>query len=164
MSTLSVLVAAQGAQSLAGAYSQSQALQAEGAASKTLANANARFSDLAADDAVIRGEKEAVRIKRDTKRLIGSQRVALAAQGIDVGSGSALDVQEDTAAFGATDAETARNNAWREAMGYKVQAADQRFRGDFAERSSRSAARSTLLTGGLQAINYGAQAYYLRNK
>src|SRR5690242_19657087 len=53
--------------------------------------------------------------------MIGSQRAGLAANGVDINSGSAVDVQSTTAATGEADALTIRNNAARQAYGQQVQ-------------------------------------------
>lgn len=59
--------------------------------------------------------------RRETAGLIGAQRAAYAAHGVDVNVGSPVDIQSDTAELGELDALTIRNNAQREAYGYKIQ-------------------------------------------
>ena len=143
------------------AKSQAGAVQAQGAYQKQAYNTNARFSDIQAEDAIRRGETEAQKHQRDVKKLVGAQRAALAAQGMDLESGSALDIQLDTATQGAEDAMTIRNNAWRESWGYKVQALNYRTEGEMAAIAAKSTSRQTLFTGALgltQGLGYGA--YY----
>lgn len=132
-------------------YQQASAYESEGNYQKSIANINARFSKLNAQDAINRGGKEAEQLKKQAKQLIGTQRVNLAAQGIDVESGSALDVQTDTAELAEIDAMTIRNNAWKEAWGYRVQAMNETFSGKYAQLSAQNKSRNTLLAGGLQA-------------
>lgn len=136
---------------VASGYSQASAQRAEGDYQKSIFDINARFAEAQAKDAIKRGDKEAIELTKRAKRLIGSQRVSLAAQGIDIESGTALQIQEDTAELSEADAMTIRNNAWKEAWGYRVQAFDFRNRGEFAKMSSRNRARNTLLTSGIQA-------------
>lgn len=62
--------------------------------------------------------------RQKTAQMIGAQRAAMAANGIDIGSGSALNLQSDTGAIGELDALTIRNNAARQAYNYEAQAAD----------------------------------------
>jgi hypothetical protein len=142
---------------------------------------NARLSEYQAEDAVRKGETQTQEHGTRTKQLIGKQRASLAAQGIDIESGSALDVQEDTAVQSAVDIMTIRNNAWREAWGFKVQADDYKSKGRLAEYAGRFSklqsemdasaanftswlyqkqAQQTLLIGGLQALNSGGDATY----
>ncbi len=62
------------------------------------------------------------------------------------------------------DALTVKNNAWREAWGYKAQARSYRTQGALSRLASRNEANSTLLTGGLQAVNAGVGGYDRYNK
>lgn len=130
------------------------------------ADQNRQFSELMAEDAIRRGDRAALQHRKKVRQLIGSQRAALAAQGIDVNAGSAMDVQLDTASLGAQDAETIKNNAWREAWGlrsqasgYGAQAAMAGISGGLAGFAGAQAQSSTFLTGGLNALNSGIQGY-----
>lgn len=147
-------------------YAQSQALKARGDYESRMMELNARRAELSAADAIRRGEKDATEVKKQAKKLVGSQRAAMAAQGIVLDDGSALDIQEDTAAMGAEDAMTVRNNAWREAWGFRTQASDYRGQAKFARMAARNEARTTLLTGGMRALGYGAEAvgHYQKGK
>jgi hypothetical protein len=118
----------------------------------TMAEQNARFSELQEADAKDRGVRDAARVRGRVRQVRGSQRAALAAQGIDINSGSARDVQTDTETLGALDELTVRNNAWREAWGYKTQALNYRMEGQMAYKAGQSAANKSLLTGGLKAL------------
>lgn len=147
------------ASSLAGAYSQSEALKSQSDYQRSMSAINARFADIQGKDAIERGEKEAQKLKKGAKRTIGAQRAALAAQGIDVNEGSALELQEDTDKLSSEDAMQIRNNAWREAWGYRVQAQNISSQSAMSSIGANAQARSTLLTGGLNALAYGAKAY-----
>lgn len=138
---------------LSSSYAQSSAIESEGNYQKSISDINSRFADINAEDAIKRGDKEAIELKKQAKRMIGTQRVNLATQGIDIESGSALDVQEDTAGQAELDAITIRNNAWKEAWGYKVQSLNYSIEGEFAKLSAKNKSRNTLLTGGVQAIS-----------
>ena len=100
---------------------------------------NARIAELQAADAVERGAEAESRFRASVRGLIGRQRAALAASGVDISSGSARDVQVDAAELGELDALTIRSNAAREAWGYGVQATDFRLQADAARRTGRSA-------------------------
>ena len=62
--------------------------------------------------------------RQNTASLIGSQRAMLAGAGLDVNSGSPLDVQSDSAKLGELNAQTIRHNAALEAYGYQTQASN----------------------------------------
>src|SRR5438874_1575449 len=78
---------------LFGAWSQQQA----GKANKALMDRNADIATFQADDAISRGTVAARRRISLAHQDIGQQRVALAAQGVDINSGSAADIQANTA-------------------------------------------------------------------
>lgn len=136
-----------------------------------LADFNALVADLQADDAITRGQEDQQRFRSKVRQAIGAQRVGFAAGNIDVGSGSALDVQEDAARLGELDVLTIAGNAAREAWGYKMQAEDYRRRGQLAreegvafaeagrvnQTASRWGAASTIATAGgsLLEAKYG---------
>jgi hypothetical protein len=136
---------------VAGSLEQASAQKAQGKYQQQQLNFNSSVSELQATDAINRGNQEALAKRKQTKQVIGSQRAALAAQGIDVNNDTSVTIQQDTAALGAEDVMTIKNNAWREAWGYKVQAQDYQSQGEFARISANSNAKQTLLTGGLQA-------------
>lgn len=149
------------------AQRQASAASAQGQYQKTIFDQNAKMADLQATDALQRGQLAEQRSRLETRQQIGSTRADLAAQGIDVGSGSAADVQASQAGVGELDALTIRNNAAREAYGYKVEAlnASQQgrlaaFSGDQAASGYRVRGVSTLLTGGL---NVADRLYAKRN-
>lgn len=125
-----------------------------------LAEINAKLAEEQERDVLARGEEAASRHRLDVKRLAGAQRVALAAQGIALDDGSAADILGDTAYFGALDEATIRNNARREAFGFKVQAMNYRTGGQFASltastqaASLRNQSYSTLLGGAANMVN-----------
>ena len=111
---------------------------------------NKEMAEFGATDAMARGEKAVKQTKEKTKLLIGSQRAAMAAQGIDIGTGSAVDVQADTAALAAGDILTIRNNAYREAFGLRMQAYGYGAQSSMLGIQSQFSQNATLATGGMQ--------------
>jgi hypothetical protein len=136
---------------MSSAFDQAQALRTRGDIAKRAGEQNARMAELQAEDAITRGEKTASRSDAATQKLIGAQRAALAAQGIFVDSGSGLDAQVEAGRIGAEDAATIRINAYREALGLKSKAANDRFSGEISKISGDQDSRNTLLSGGLRA-------------
>lgn len=82
---------------------------------------NQIIADRQAEDARARGAVAATEKAKETKQLIGRQRVALAAGGGVIDEGSALDLTADTAGIGELDRLTILNNAEREALGFTTQ-------------------------------------------
>lgn len=137
---------------LFGAYAQSETMKAEGAYQQRMSRINARRSEMMADEILKKGEEEAKDYGKKVKELTGSQKASMAAQGIDLGFGTALEVVETTEIQGAENVQRIKNNAFREAMGYKTKAADERMAGDLGKKLSDTKANLTFLAGGLQAV------------
>lgn len=147
-----------------GAYGQvknSQAQSAVGDANKaaadsqaTLADYNASIADLQAQDALQRGAEQENRFRTQIRGAIGAQRSGAAGNNVDVGFGSSVDTQADTAFLGELDALTIHTNAGREAWGYAVQATDLRNRakiarqtGIYAQAAGAANASAALIAG-----------------
>lgn len=107
------------AMSAYGSYQQSRAQQAQ-------LNYQAEMADLQAKDAISRGEDESIELGRRARQLRGEQEATMAARGLDISSGSPLDILRQTDYFGIVDQTQARNNARREAAGFQQQAAGSR--------------------------------------
>lgn len=98
-------------------------------------------------------ESRLQRIK--TAQAIGSQQTAMAANGIDVTQGTALDVIEDTAAMGELDALQTRYNYERKAIQYEQQANNFLNQGNLdviAGQNAYSAGQMNALASGVSGI------------
>jgi len=134
--------------SLAGAFQGKASLNASADLIEKTNAINTKMAELQAKDAIRRGEGEVKKLRQGIQHVVGSQRAAFAAQGIQVDSGSALAVQESTNYVGELDVITLRNNAFREAFGFKLQAIKQNLKGTIESSTARFNAGNTLLTGG----------------
>jgi hypothetical protein len=119
----------------------------QGEMSQKIANNNALMAEYAAKDAQFRGEEEAAAIQRKAASLKSSQRVSMAAKGLDLGYGTAADLQDQTDFFAQSDAATARTNAGREAWRYTSQGQDFRNQGAAAAYNGSMSAAGSLLAG-----------------
>lgn len=133
---------------------EAKARQQQGTFEQQAYERNASLSDLQAADAVARGEQSAQIKGRDVRATIGDARTSYAGQGVQLDTGSAVDVQRDIASLGALDIATIRNNAAREAWGFTTQAENARFQGTLAKAGANQAAAgiradsiNTLITG-----------------
>lgn len=87
---------------------------------------NAWLVDIQAEDATRRGAEQESNFRAGVRGLIGEQRTQFAASGVDIGYGSAEDVQVESAFRGELDALQIRTNAMRETWGLQVKALDLR--------------------------------------
>ena len=120
---------------------------------------NAAIADIQANQAIKRGDESAQRYLASAKQVIGKQRAGFGAQGIEIDSGSAIEIQNDTASIATTDAATIRNNAFLEAWGYKSQSAQYSAAGRFASASGNFNSRMTLVNGGMRALTAGVGGF-----
>jgi len=158
---LYALMGIQSIGTMATAYNASKAASMEGEYSASVAESNARIMAIKAQDAIVRGDKAALKARQATKLLIGDQRAAMGAQGIDLESGSALDIQKETASLGAEESLNIKNNAWREAWGYRVAENDLYGKAKYSRLTAKNTSRNTILTGGLTVAKNLAYANYL---
>lgn len=113
---------------------------------------NASVADLQAKDALAVGREEESSFRTQVRGLIGTERVAFASQNVDVRSGSAADVQADTAYLGELDAQRIRANAARQAWGLQVQAADYRHAAAVSRAGGSAAATAAYVGAGATAL------------
>ena len=150
----------QGLTSLFSANKEAEARKKQAQFQSMISNYNAKILDFQAEDAYRRGEEDAQGYLKQGRQMQGTQRAALAAQGVEVDSGSAADIQSETHVMTRMDARKIRNNAAREAFGFKTQAVQSRMEAAYGMQAAESGARGTLLTGGLNALSSFAQAGY----
>jgi hypothetical protein len=127
---------------------------------------NAKIQERNAQDIEARGREEQDRYKRRLAAMMGSQRVQLAGTGVDIGSGSALDLMADTAGEGARDVFTIGQNTARSAYETRIGAMSSRQQASMGRASAAGispglAAAPSLLSG---ASQFGDQWMTFKNK
>lgn len=143
----------------AGTIYSALAMDAASVYNSTMAEYNAKQLDAMASEVIARGEEEATRVGESGRQFLGEQRAAMAAQGIDISTGTAVDLQIDTIRRNAEDLSRVRANAAREALGIRTQASSTRAQSVNDRATMRNQAAGTLLTGVGQAISAGGQLY-----
>lgn len=83
---------------------------------------NARLAEMAAENELVKGTREYASFTLKKGRLKSSQRANLAANGIDLGVGSAAEELTTTDIMGEIDGQIIISNAVRSAWGYQTQA------------------------------------------
>lgn len=114
--------AAGAAMGTVGSYYSAKTQQQNLKTQAAIADTNAQIAELGAQSALAQGAKEEQRSRLQTTALKKSQRVALAANGVDLGVGSAAELLTSTDLMGDIDANTIKANAMRSAWGYRTQA------------------------------------------
>jgi len=134
---------------------EAAALRQQAKYSRDMSELNASLSNMNAQDALRFGDDQADILKSDAQKMIGAQRAALAAQGIEIDSGSALQVQADTAGLASQDAMRIKANAVRQAYGFKLEGIQHQVSGAMGYTSGMNTARSTIAAGGMNAVGAG---------
>lgn len=132
---------------LVGGMMGAQSANQQGDFQSGLLTQNAAFKNQAATETEMAGDTAADWQRVRTGQAVGTQRTAQAANGIDVNSGSAAQLQDDTSMLGELDALTIQNNAAREAYGYRVQAGQDMKNARQALTNAKSAATGSILGG-----------------
>lgn len=148
---LLALAGLQAVGSISTSIMQASAIKSEASFLASQYERNAQLAEFQAKESIKEGETAAQQRAQQVKKLIGRQRATAAAQGIEVNADSALDLQAEAAGFGALDIVTIRNNAWKQAWGYRVDSANNMSQARLTLVAGKYGARQTLLTGGMQA-------------
>lgn len=125
------------------AYGQHQA----GEYQKDVQEQNARMQEAAAVQAMSQASTEAGLIRTKGTQLTARARTQIADAGVDLSSGSALDVIADSRMMNELDVQTRLSIGERQAYGYKVGAVNSRAEGELASLRGTYGAVATLLTG-----------------
>lgn len=107
-----------------GAYKQAQGQRSAMEYQASVAQFNSKIAEGQASDAIRAGQTAEENHDLKTGAIMGAQRAALAANGVDLGSGSANDVLTTTKFMGKRDALQIHDNALMQAWGYRTQAAN----------------------------------------
>jgi len=124
-----------------------------------VANANQDRENARAGDAIDRGTADQDKLGRRYRSMMGSQRAALAANGIDTDFGSAGDVLQDTRDLYREDASTLAGNSMNEVKGIEISAANFGSQAKAAGMAATGAAVSagfdvaSTTLGGLGKVN-----------
>jgi hypothetical protein len=103
-----------------GSYSSASTQKSNYAAQAAIADTNARIAELGAQSALIQGNAQVAQATMQAGQLRGKQRAAMAANGIDLGQGSAAEILASTEIMKDADKQTLIMNALNSAFGYRM--------------------------------------------
>lgn len=155
------------AMSAYGMYQQGEAQQDQANYQAKIMDRNAQIADMNAQDAERRGQIEEKQLRLRTANIISDARSGLSGSGVVVDTGSPLDIQTDTAAWGEFDVQTQRWNTAKEVWGIKNQAADYTAKGGLYRMSGANAASTGAMGAGsslLAGAGTVADKWYKYNK
>lgn len=133
-------------------FSANQQVQ-QGKFAKGTAEFNERIAENEAQETRnVGNERENIQ-RRKTAELLSKQRAQLGASGLDLGSGSPFDLQQDTQLLGEIDAKRIRSNTDSQVSALNQQAGLTRSQGNFAGDAGGKAAFGTFLSGTSKALD-----------
>lgn len=124
-----------------------------------VAEMNATLADRRAKDALERGKVEEQQQRLRAAQLMGKQRAAMAANGVDLSFGSPLDNLVDTAELAELDALTIRRNAANEAYDFETQGVNYRADANLSRMNASAARTGGYLSAAGTILGGGATAY-----
>jgi len=134
---------------------QMQTQRAEGKYRKGVADYNARVAENEAQEVRAAGVEAENIQRRKTAELLAKQRAQLGAAGVELGTGSALQLQEDTITLGEADALRIRSNFEAKVGSLETGAELTRSQGTFAESIAKTKSFGTLLSGTSKVMGTG---------
>lgn len=149
---------ASGVAAAGGAIKQGQAAKAQASYQSAVERNNATIAGWQAEDATKRGQVAEQRQRLATSRLAGAQRAAFGSSGVELTSGSPLDVLGDTAQLGELDALTIRSNAEREAYGFRAQQGNLMAQSGLTQMAGRDAQQASYISAGSSLLSSAATA------
>ena len=120
-----------------GAYYQAQGQKTALKLQARMAEINAQIAQGQARDALMRGERQEQGSRMQAAQLKSSQRAAMAASGIDLGSETSAAILTSTDYLSEMEANTIKANALREAWGYRMEAVGRRGEAGMARATAR---------------------------
>jgi len=132
------------ANSAIGTYYNAKSQASSLAHSAAMAEINARISETGAQSALLSGVKEVGRLTLKGGQIKSAQKVALAANGVQMGEGSAAELVASTDLMIAIDANQIMANAVQSAWGHRTQGANYQ-----AEALTKAAAGSSISPFGM---------------
>lgn len=132
--------------STVGSYYSAENQKINMKAQADIADTNARIAELGAQSVLQQGRQQVGALTLQSGQLKGRQRTAMAANGVDLGEGSATEILASTDIMKEIDSNTITANAIRGAWGYRNQAVNYQNEGNTLRRTA--GAISPLLNAG----------------
>lgn len=147
------------------AYKGSAAQRQAAQFNQGVAEQNQQVAGVQALQAAAAGAAKEDAYRRKLANLMGDQRAEAASTGVDINTGSALELQQDTAGLGAADLSTirqdTRNSVWQARLGGTSAADQAKLYGFQADNTSPGLALGSSLLGSASSL---ASSWYSWNR
>lgn len=148
-----------------GAYSSAQSQKSAMGYQAGIDDINAKQAELSAQQELYKGNAAVAQVTQRAGQIKSSQRASMAANGIDLGTGSAAEVLTSTDIMKEQDTNTLTANAVRAAWGYRTQATN--FQNDALMKRAGADSIDPLLSGATSLLGSAgsiANNWYNMNK
>lgn len=146
------------AASVLGSIQQGQAAKKSANYNAQVQEHNAQLSERNATLASQEGAANTAIEQQKTRAGVAGMKAAQAANGIDVDTGSAVDVRSSAAELGELNAITVRSNAVKQAYGYQTQAASDKAQAELDRQEAKSSEDSGLINAGTTLLGNAKNA------
>ncbi len=142
----------------ASAIKQADEIRSSADLTRSLNEVNAKYAEMDANEAEVFGDTQAARYQSTIDSTLGAQKTAYASQNVDIGFGTAADVQKETSLTGALNIIDIKNQAHMKALGLRKEARNIRQSSSMSRSQSEINANATLTSGILNASATGYRA------
>lgn len=160
------LAAAATATQMAGQYVQGQAAYSQAKYEQAAAKTNEALANEQAKNEIDRTKKTAAQRYRQASQLEGEQQARMAANGIDINFGSAVDTLADSKMIAGEDVGNIYQQGFQNTRGYLIDAYNYKLKGNAARSAAKGAKIGTGLSmlgtalGGASQVNkMGAKGF-----
>lgn len=120
---------------------------------------NQEMLELRKKDILAHSDVDVGRRQEQLSGMLGSQRAALAASGIEIDGMLGASFERDERQVASDDIDAIKNNAWNEAMGIQTKQMDMTMQQNMDTVKTNMQANQSLVTGGLGAVSGAMSAY-----
>lgn len=138
---------------------QAEMLRQNAEISKEINEMNAQYAEMDAWNAEKDGMAQEARYQTTIDQNAGAQKVALAAQDVDINFGTAKELQNESKLAGFLNQLDIRNQAHAQALGFKNQARNLRLTGQAESASANLQANAVQNAGVMRGLETGINAY-----
>lgn len=143
------------------AQSQKSAMQAQA----DIADVNARIAELSAQSQLDQGNQQVAQASLAAGQLKSRQKVSLAANGVDLGQGNAVELQASTDVMKDADINTIKANAVRNAWATRTQAVNYQNQANISRATAASISPSASAAASLMtSAGSVASSWYMLDK
>lgn len=153
------MYAAQGAFQIMSGLQQAEMMRESGKLAREIAEMNARFAEIDAYEAEKFSLTESARYQSKVDQTVSDQRTGMAAQNIDITSGTAAAIQEETKLTGFLNTLDIEAQGRARAMGLRRQAGNIRMGGSQSNAQADLNAGATVRGSLISGLQSGISAY-----